>query len=72
MPDDSILVADGGDFVGTAAYVMRPRGPLRCELSELLSRLLYHDRLALSRLLEQAITNFIDFLVIRIGKQVEC
>ena len=29
LPDDSILVADGGDFVGTAAYVLRPRGPLR-------------------------------------------
>uniref|UniRef100_A0A667X8D6 2-hydroxyacyl-CoA lyase 2 n=1 Tax=Myripristis murdjan TaxID=586833 RepID=A0A667X8D6_9TELE len=29
MSDDSIIVADGGDFVGTAAYIMRPRGPLR-------------------------------------------
>jgi len=29
LPDDSIIVADGGDFVGTAAYIMRPRGPLR-------------------------------------------
>jgi thiamine pyrophosphate-dependent acetolactate synthase large subunit-like protein len=27
--DDAIFVADGGDFVGTAAYVLRPRGPLR-------------------------------------------
>ncbi len=26
---DSTLVADGGDFVATAAYVLRPRGPLR-------------------------------------------
>ncbi|HWT15905.1 MAG TPA: thiamine pyrophosphate-binding protein [Patescibacteria group bacterium] len=26
---DAIFVADGGDFVGTAAYVLRPRGPLR-------------------------------------------
>jgi acetolactate synthase-1/2/3 large subunit len=26
---DSVLVADGGDFVATASYVMRPRGPLR-------------------------------------------
>uniref|UniRef100_A0A8C7XSN8 2-hydroxyacyl-CoA lyase 2 n=1 Tax=Oryzias sinensis TaxID=183150 RepID=A0A8C7XSN8_9TELE len=29
MAEDSIIVADGGDFVGTAAYIMRPRGPLR-------------------------------------------
>lgn len=29
LPDDSIIVADGGDFVGTAAYILRPRGPLR-------------------------------------------
>lgn len=29
MDDDSIIVADGGDFVGSAAYIMRPRGPLR-------------------------------------------
>ncbi|HUF79244.1 MAG TPA: thiamine pyrophosphate-binding protein, partial [Thermoanaerobaculia bacterium] len=29
LPDDSILVADGGDFVATASYVLRPRGPLR-------------------------------------------
>eukprot|EP00051_Salpingoeca_urceolata_P001093 m.38563 g.38563 ORF g.38563 m.38563 type:complete len:634 (-) comp11191_c0_seq3:338-2239(-) len=28
MADDSVLVADGGDFVGTAAYILRPRGPL--------------------------------------------
>lgn len=27
--EDSIIVADGGDFVGSAAYIMRPRGPLR-------------------------------------------
>jgi acetolactate synthase-1/2/3 large subunit len=26
--DDAILVADGGDFVATAAYAVRPRGPL--------------------------------------------
>jgi len=25
---DTILVADGGDFVGTASYVLSPRGPL--------------------------------------------
>ncbi|CAH2319875.1 acetolactate synthase [Pelobates cultripes] len=29
MADDSIIVADGGDFVGSAAYILRPRGPLR-------------------------------------------
>lgn len=28
LPEDSIIVADGGDFVGSAAYIMRPRGPL--------------------------------------------
>lgn len=26
--DDAIFVADGGDFVATASYVVRPRGPL--------------------------------------------
>jgi acetolactate synthase-1/2/3 large subunit len=26
--DDAIMVADGGDFVATAAYVVRPRAPL--------------------------------------------
>ncbi|XP_064601840.1 2-hydroxyacyl-CoA lyase 2-like [Liolophura sinensis] len=29
LDDDSIIVADGGDFVGSAAYILRPRGPLR-------------------------------------------
>uniref|UniRef100_A0A672STM5 2-hydroxyacyl-CoA lyase 2 n=1 Tax=Sinocyclocheilus grahami TaxID=75366 RepID=A0A672STM5_SINGR len=29
LAEDSILVADGGDFVGSAAYIMRPRGPIR-------------------------------------------
>ncbi|XP_077106308.1 2-hydroxyacyl-CoA lyase 2 isoform X2 [Ranitomeya variabilis] len=29
LPEDSIIVADGGDFVGSAAYILRPRGPLR-------------------------------------------
>jgi acetolactate synthase-1/2/3 large subunit len=29
LPDDSVLVADGGDFVASASYVVRPRGPLR-------------------------------------------
>ena len=29
LPDDSVIVADGGDFVGTASYIVRPRGPLR-------------------------------------------
>lgn len=28
LADDSVIVADGGDFVATAAYVLRPRGPL--------------------------------------------
>lgn len=28
LDDDSIIVADGGDFVGTASYIVRPRGPL--------------------------------------------
>ncbi|XP_071099924.1 2-hydroxyacyl-CoA lyase 2-like [Haliotis cracherodii] len=28
LSDDAILVADGGDFVATAAYILRPRGPL--------------------------------------------
>ncbi len=28
LEDDAILVADGGDFVATAAYVVRPRKPL--------------------------------------------
>ena len=26
--DNAIMVADGGDFVATASYIMRPRGPL--------------------------------------------
>lgn len=29
LSDNSILVADGGDFVGSAAYILRPRGPLK-------------------------------------------
>ncbi|XP_047102030.1 2-hydroxyacyl-CoA lyase 2-like [Schistocerca piceifrons] len=28
LPENSILVVDGGDFVGSAAYILRPRGPL--------------------------------------------
>jgi len=28
MDDNSIVVADGGDFVGTASYIVRPRSPL--------------------------------------------
>jgi acetolactate synthase-1/2/3 large subunit len=28
LPDDSVIVADGGDFVGTASYIARPRNPL--------------------------------------------
>lgn len=27
LPDASVLVGDGGDFVATAAYTCRPRGP---------------------------------------------
>ncbi len=29
LPDDSVVVVDGGDFVATASYVVAPRGPLR-------------------------------------------
>lgn len=28
LADDSILIVDGGDFVATGAYIVRPRGPL--------------------------------------------
>jgi acetolactate synthase-1/2/3 large subunit len=28
LDDDSVVIADGGDFVGTAAYTVRPRRPL--------------------------------------------
>jgi acetolactate synthase-1/2/3 large subunit len=28
LPGDSIIVADGGDFVGTASYIVKPRSPL--------------------------------------------
>lgn len=28
LPPESLLVADGGDFVGTAAYIVHPRRPL--------------------------------------------
>ncbi len=28
MSDDGIIVVDGGDFVASASYVLRPRGPL--------------------------------------------
>ena len=28
LPKDSVLVADGGDFVATGSYILRPRGPL--------------------------------------------
>lgn len=28
MAADSVVVADGGDFVSTASYIVRPRGPL--------------------------------------------
>ena len=29
MSDNTIMVADGGDFVGSASYILRPRGPLK-------------------------------------------
>lgn len=29
LPDNAILIGDGGDFVATASYIVRPRGPLR-------------------------------------------
>ncbi|MCP4498739.1 MAG: thiamine pyrophosphate-binding protein [Deltaproteobacteria bacterium] len=29
VDDKGVFVADGGDFVGTAAYIVRPRGPMR-------------------------------------------
>lgn len=28
LPERAVVVADGGDFVATASYVLRPRGPL--------------------------------------------
>ena len=28
LDENSIIIADGGDFVGTASYVLRPRAPL--------------------------------------------
>jgi acetolactate synthase-1/2/3 large subunit len=28
MSDDAVIVADGGDFVGTASYIVKPRAPL--------------------------------------------
>jgi acetolactate synthase-1/2/3 large subunit len=28
LGDDTVLVGDGGDFVATASYIVRPRGPL--------------------------------------------
>jgi acetolactate synthase-1/2/3 large subunit len=28
LSDDAVLIADGGDFVATAAYILKPRGPL--------------------------------------------
>ena len=29
MSENSVIVVDGGDFVGSAAYILRPRSPLR-------------------------------------------
>ena len=28
LDDDSVIVADGGDFIGTASYTVLPRRPL--------------------------------------------
>jgi thiamine pyrophosphate-dependent acetolactate synthase large subunit-like protein len=28
MDDDSVIIGDGGDFVATASYIVKPRGPL--------------------------------------------
>ena len=28
LPSNAVLVADGGDFVATSSYILRPRGPL--------------------------------------------
>jgi len=28
LPDKSVIVADGGDFVGTSSYIVKPRNPL--------------------------------------------
>nr|XP_033780372.1 acetolactate synthase-like protein [Geotrypetes seraphini]XP_033780374.1 acetolactate synthase-like protein [Geotrypetes seraphini] len=28
LAEDSLIIVDGGDFVGSAAYILRPRGPL--------------------------------------------
>ncbi|VDK88734.1 unnamed protein product [Litomosoides sigmodontis] len=29
LPDNAILIVDGGDFVGSASYIVHPRGPLQ-------------------------------------------
>jgi len=29
LDDKCVMVADGGDFIGSAAYIVRPRGPLK-------------------------------------------
>jgi len=29
LPENSVIVADGGDFVATASYILQPSGPLR-------------------------------------------
>jgi acetolactate synthase-1/2/3 large subunit len=28
LPDSSVIIADGGDFVGTASYIVKPQNPL--------------------------------------------
>ncbi|CAG9540193.1 unnamed protein product [Cercopithifilaria johnstoni] len=29
LPNDAILIVDGGDFIGSASYIVHPRGPLQ-------------------------------------------
>lgn len=29
IPENSLIIGDGGDFVATASYIVKPRGPLR-------------------------------------------
>ncbi|KAK6111335.1 Thiamine pyrophosphate enzyme N-terminal TPP binding domain family protein [Brugia pahangi] len=29
LPENAILIADGGDFIGSASYIVHPRGPLQ-------------------------------------------
>ncbi|KAG8199893.1 hypothetical protein JTE90_015882 [Oedothorax gibbosus] len=29
LPENTVMIADGGDFVATASYILRPQGPLK-------------------------------------------